>query len=371
MEARIAVLPGDGIGPEVTREAVLLLVDIADIYGHQFQIEYGQIGGIAIDATGVPLPEETVALCTSSHAVLLGAVGGPKWDHLGGQVRPEAGLLGLRKALGVYANLRPIEVWSQLVEASPLKPEVLVGTDLLIVRELTGGLYFGEPRERRQGISGLEVVDTLLYTEVEIERLVRKGFVLAEGRRGKLTSVDKANVLESSRLWRETVNRVHAEYPHVEVNHMLVDTAAMQLIQNPRQFDVVITENLFGDILSDEAAILTGSIGLLPSASLSEDGPGLYEPIHGSAPDIAGQNIANPLATFLSVALLLRHSLGLAAEAENVENSVRQVIEQGYRTRDLASETVESIGTDEMSKWVRQAIRGGVRHGEYAIKNSI
>jgi 3-isopropylmalate dehydrogenase len=337
MSKRIAVLPGDGIGPEVTAAAVRLLHAVAAWTGERFEFVHGLIGGAAIDETGQPLPAETVELCQDSDAVLLGAVGGPKWDKGAGGQRPEAGLLGIRKALGVYANLRPITVFPSLVDSSPLKRQVVEGADFVIVRELTGGLYFGQPRERRTGPNGLEVVDTLQYTEQEIERILRLGFELAKARRGRLTSVDKANVLESSRVWRETADRLAAEYPEVELRHLLVDNAAMQLIQNPRQFDVLVTENLFGDILSDEAAMITGSIGLLPSASLGSDGPGLYEPVHGSAPDIAGQNKANPLASFLSVALMLRHSLELPEVAECVEQAVSDVLAAGYRTADLWS----------------------------------
>lgn len=362
MKAKIAILPGDGIGPEVTTEAVKLLQDVAQAYGHEFEFVYGQIGGIAYDQTGSPLPEATIQACQSSQAVLLGAVGGPKWDALDGKSRPEAGLLGLRKALGVYANLRPIQVMPALIHSSPLRPEVVEGSDFIIVRELTGGLYFGQPRERRIGPMGPEVVDTLVYTEAEIERIVRKAFELAQSRKRKLTSVDKANVLESSRVWREIVHRVHLDFPEVVVNHMLVDTASMQLVLRPSQFDVIVTENLFGDILSDEAATITGSIGLLPSASLSEQGPGLYEPIHGSAPDIAGQGIANPLATFLSVEFMLRYSLQLDQEADAVQNAVRTVIDQGIRTKDLAKSGEHAVSTQEMSQKVRERITGGVAH---------
>jgi 3-isopropylmalate dehydrogenase len=356
MIKQIAVLPGDGIGPEVTREAVCLLEEIAQLFGHQFRFEYGKIGGVAIDEEGTPLPDRTVALCQQSDAVLLGAVGGPKWDKGTASQRPETGLLGLRKALGMYANLRPITVFPSLQDASTLKPEVLKGVDMVIVRELTGGLYFGTPRERRQGENGLEVVDTLLYTEAEMERILRLGFEIARNRRSKLTSVDKANVLESSRLWRELAEKLAVEYPDVQLTHVLVDNAAMQLVRNPAQFDVIVTENLFGDILSDEAAMITGSIGMLPSASMSQTGAGLYEPIHGSAPDIAGQNKANPLATFLSVALLLRHSLGLHQEAETVERAVHHVLEAGGRTGDISQPGEHVLTTQEMSERVRSAL---------------
>jgi 3-isopropylmalate dehydrogenase len=274
-------------------------------------------------------------------------------------LRPEAGLLGIRKALGLYANLRPVTVFPALTDASPLKPDVVRGVDFVIVRELTGGLYFGTPRERRTGPAGLEVVDTLLYTEAEIERILRLGFEVARGRRGRLTSVDKANVLESSRVWREIAERLAPEYPDVELNHLLVDNAAMQLVRNPGQFDVIVTENLFGDILSDEAAMIAGSIGLLPSASLGESGPGLYEPVHGSAPDIAGRGIANPLATFLSVALMLRHSLGMPAAASAVEGAVRAVLEEGWRTADLARAGDPVVSTAEMGERVRAWVKRG------------
>jgi 3-isopropylmalate dehydrogenase len=274
-------------------------------------------------------------------------------------LRPEAGLLGIRKALGLYANLRPVTVFPALTDASPLKPDVVRGVDFVIVRELTGGLYFGTPRERRTGPVGLEVVDTLLYTEAEIERILRLGFEVARGRRGRLTSVDKANVLESSRVWREIAERLAPEYPDVELNHLLVDNAAMQLVRNPGQFDVIVTENLFGDILSDEAAMIAGSIGLLPSASLGESGPGLYEPVHGSAPDIAGRGIANPLATFLSVALMLRHSLGMPAAASAVEGAVRAVLEEGWRTADLARAGDPVVSTAEMGERVRAWVKRG------------
>ncbi|RIV19529.1 3-isopropylmalate dehydrogenase [Alicyclobacillaceae bacterium I2511] len=367
MQATLTILSGDGVGPEVTAQAEKLLTTVATVFHHDFYLPTGLIGGAALEATGEPLPDATLSLCRQSEAVLLGAVGGPKWDTLPGNKRPETGLLGLRKALQVFANLRPILVWPELSGASPLKPEVLSGTDMVLVRELTGGLYFGVPRERRFEDSGLAVVDTLHYTEREMERLIRLGFTMAQGRRGQLISVDKANVLESSRLWREVVERVSIEFPGVQVQHMLVDSAAMQLVKNPRQFDVLVTENLFGDILSDEAATLTGSIGMLPSASLSENGPGLYEPIHGSAPDIAGQNLANPLGTLLSVAMLLRFSLKLMREAEAVERAVRSVVSAGYRTRDLVQPGENWIGTDKMGDKVCQYLREEEQNGEHTI----
>ncbi|WP_370875824.1 3-isopropylmalate dehydrogenase [Caldalkalibacillus uzonensis] len=354
---QIAVLPGDGIGPEVTGEAVQLLEEVGIQFGHTFHFQYADIGGCALDKTGTPLPEETLQLCRESDAILLGAVGGPKWDHGPGEKRPEAGLLGLRKELQLYANLRPVIVFPALANASSLKAEVLEGVDLMIIRELTGGLYFGQPRGRKQTDQGLAVVDTLYYTEAEIERVLRKAFEIARVRKKHLVSVDKANVLDSSRLWRETADRIGKEYPDVKLEHMLVDNAAMQLVRKPSQFDTVVTENMFGDILSDEAAMLSGSLGMLPSASLSEDGPGLYEPVHGSAPDIAGQNLANPLATFLSVAMMLKYSFHLEKEAQAVEQAIRKVLDDGYRTRDLAQEGEPALSTTEMGEKVRAYLK--------------
>jgi 3-isopropylmalate dehydrogenase len=324
MTKTIALLPGDGIGPEITAPTVELLDKLGD-----FAFEEHLFGGCSIDAHGIALTDEVEAACKQADAVLLAAVGGPKWDTTDpSKPRPEQGLLGLRKALGLYANLRPVRPVPALYDASPLKREVIEGTDLLVMRELTGGLYFG-----RRGRDGDTAYDTCIYSVAEIERIARAGF---EAARRKVTSVDKANVLESSRLWREVVMRVHAEeFPHVELEHVLVDNAAMQLISNPADFDVIVTENMFGDILSDEAAMLTGSIGLLPSASLGGDGPGLFEPVHGSAPDIAGQGIANPLAMFLSAALMLRHGFGMETEASAVESAVDRALADGLRTRDL------------------------------------
>jgi 3-isopropylmalate dehydrogenase len=332
MLADIAVLPGDGIGPEVVAEAVRVLLAIGARHGHEFKLREALLGGCAIDATGTALPAETVALCRSADAVLLGAVGGPRWDDPGAPVRPEQGLLGIRKALGLYANLRPVTIHPRLLSASPLKAELLHGVDLLVVRELTGGIYFGEKTRTPERAS-----DLCVYTADEIRRVVRKAAGFAEKRRGKLTSVDKANVLETSRLWRRiTEEVVRGEFPHLVLEHILVDACAMFLIRRPADFDVIVTENMFGDILTDEASMLAGSMGLLPSASLGEGRRGLYEPIHGSAPDIAGRGIANPYATILSVALLLRHSLGLEMEALAVENAVNQAIEDGVLTADLA-----------------------------------
>nr|3U1H_A Chain A, 3-isopropylmalate dehydrogenase [Bacillus sp. (in: firmicutes)]3U1H_B Chain B, 3-isopropylmalate dehydrogenase [Bacillus sp. (in: firmicutes)] len=355
MKKKIAVLPGDGIGPEVMEAAIEVLKAVAERFGHEFEFEYGLIGGAAIDEAGTPLPEETLDVCRGSDAILLGAVGGPKWDQNPSELRPEKGLLGIRKGLDLFANLRPVKVYDSLADASPLKKEVIEGVDLVIVRELTGGLYFGEPSERYE--EGEEAaVDTLLYTREEIERIIRKAFELALTRKKKVTSVDKANVLESSRLWREVAEEVAKEYPDVELEHMLVDNAAMQLIRNPRQFDVIVTENMFGDILSDEASMITGSLGMLPSASLSTDGLGLYEPVHGSAPDIAGKGIANPLATILSAAMMLRYSFGLEEEAKAIEKAVEKVLAEGYRTADIAKPGGKYVSTTEMTDEVKAAV---------------
>ena len=349
MKKRIAVLPGDGIGKEVSESAILVLKNIAERYGHEFEFENGLVGGCAIDECGTPLPDETIDLCKNSDAILLGAVGGPKWDHLPGDQRPEKGLLGLRKSLDLFANLRPVKVFSSLARASTLKLDVVKDVDLLIVRELTGGLYVGKPSERL-GEHGDAVVDTLHYTRDEMVRIIEKGFELARVRRGKLTSVDKANVLESSRMWREIVEESAAKYRDVQVEHRLVDDMAMQLIRNPKQFDVVVTENLFGDILSDEASMLTGSLGMLPSASLSGKGPGLFEPVHGSAPDIAGQNRANPLAMILSAAMMLKYAFRLDEEASAVEAAVEAVLNEGYRTADIAEDGLRHVSTSEMTE---------------------
>ncbi|CAG9620676.1 3-isopropylmalate dehydrogenase [Sutcliffiella rhizosphaerae] len=360
---KIAILPGDGIGPEVIKEAVLILEEVAKHFHHTFEMKYGLIGGVAVDKTGTPLPTETVELCKNSDAILLGAVGGPKWDQELSHRRPEAGLLGIRKTLNLYANLRPVTLFDALLHTSPLKSENVIGTDVLIVRELTGGIYFGTPRERKNGENGQEAIDTLRYSEKEIERILRQGFQIAQGRKKKLTSVDKANVLESSRLWREVADRLSYDYPDVKLEHMLVDNVAMQLIRNPRQFDVIVTENMFGDILSDEASMLTGSLGMLPSASLSDTGPGLYEPIHGSAPDIAGKDKANPLATILSVAMLLRHSLRLENEADSIENAVKKTLEAGYRTGDIGFDWERVLTTTQMGTMVRSYLKSPVQNG--------
>jgi 3-isopropylmalate dehydrogenase len=356
MEKRIAVLPGDGIGKEITKGAVEVLQAIGQRFGHQFNFSYGKIGGHAIDETGSPLPDETIILCKESDAVLLGAVGGPKWDRNPVHLRPEKGLLKIRKELDLYANLRPTTYYSSLADASPLKKENIENVDLLMVRELTGGIYFGQPSERRNKDGKEAVVDTLSYYKDEMIRVIKLAFELAKNRSKKVTSVDKANVLESSRMWRETAEQIAQDYPDVKLEHMLVDNAAMQLIRYPKQFDVVVTENMFGDILSDEASMLTGSLGMLPSASISTEGPYLYEPIHGSAPDIAGQNIANPLATILSVAMMLRLSFGLEEEAKTVENAVNEVLNNGYRTKDIASSGEATVSTTEMVEQVKVAI---------------
>ena len=348
MQAKIVTLPGDGIGPEVVAEGVRVLETVATKFGHHFDFEEHLIGGCAIDATGKPLSDETLEACRAANAVLLGAVGGPKWDDPRAAVRPEQGLLGLRKGLGLFANLRPVKPHPALAYASPLKPENLAGVDIIVVRELTGGLYFGKPQGRFNQDGHTRAVDTLAYSDVEIRRVVDLACRLAEPRRGRVTSVDKANVLASSRLWREIATATAARYPQVTLFHMLVDTCAMRLVAAPASFDVIVTENMFGDILTDEAAVLVGSMGLLPSASLGEGTLGVYEPIHGSAPDIAGKGIANPIGTILSVALLLRYSLGLTREADAVESAVDRVIAAGCRTADIAQPGERVLSTREM-----------------------
>ena len=352
MRARIVTLPGDGIGPEVTAEGVRVLEAVARRGGHQLEFAERLMGGCSIDRHGVALTEEVLADCKASNAVLLGAVGGPRWDDPRAAVRPEQGLLGLRKGLGVFANLRPVRVHPALVGASPLRPEKLAGVDILVIRELTGGLYFGQPKGRDRRGGHERAVDTLEYHDYEVRRVVELAFRLARARRRKVTSVDKANVLESSRLWRQEATAVGKANPEVALDHMLVDTAAMRLVTSPASFDVLVTENMFGDILTDEASVLAGSMGMLPSASLGDSGPGLYEPIHGSAPDIAGRGIANPVGTILSVALLLRHSLGLAPEAELVERAVDRAIADGCRTADLGG----SLGTRAMADEVLRRV---------------
>ncbi len=347
MKATIALLPGDGIGPEIVTQARRVLEKVAQKYGHAFEMPEFPIGGNAIDSFGNPLPDHTLEACRKAHAILLGAVGGPKWDDPSAKTRPEAGLLRIRKELGLFANLRPTKTWDELLDASPLKREIVGGTDILFVRELTGGIYFGESG-RQPHESGEQAWNTMIYSTGEIERVVRVAADAARKRRGKLTSVDKANVLEVSRLWRQVAQRVvSTEYPDLQYNVVLVDAMAMHLISRPREFDVVVTGNLFGDILTDEASMLPGSLGLLPSASIGSSGPGLFEPIHGSAPDIAGQNLANPLATILAAAMLLRQSLNLTAEAEAIEAVVGSVLKDGHRTRDIAGGG-SWIGTREM-----------------------
>jgi 3-isopropylmalate dehydrogenase len=350
MNYQIALLKGDGIGPEIVESAVSVLETIGQKYGHSFAFTDYLIGGAAIDRTGQPLPQETVDGCLRSDSVLLGAVGGPKWDSRPAELRPEKALLGIRAALGLYTNLRPAKIYPALRDASPLRPEITgKGVDLLIVRELTGGIYFGE-RGCREGKFGEEAFDTECYSVYEIERIGRAAFAAAKKRRGRVTSIDKANVLETSRLWRRTMHRLAAEYPDIAYSDLLVDNAAMQLVRDPAQFDVIVTSNMFGDILSDEASQITGSIGMLPSASLGDGTRGMYEPIHGSAPDIAGQNRANPIATVLSAAMLLRYSLGLSAEADAIEAAVGSVLDAGYRTADLLGQMPgEPLSCTEMT----------------------
>jgi 3-isopropylmalate dehydrogenase len=353
---RIAVLPGDGIGPEVTGEAVRVLQAVGKHTGVRFEFEHALVGGAAIDATGGPLPPQTLALCRASRAILFGSVGGPKWDHLPQEQRAERGLLAIRKDLDLYANLRPATCFPMLVDASPLKRSVVEGTDIMVIRELTGGLYYGEPRGVEQFADGsARGVNTMVYTSREIERVARVGFEVARKRRRRLASVDKANVLAVSTLWREVVTRVGAAYPDVVLEHVLVDNCAMALVQRPTHFDTIVTENTFGDILSDEAAILAGSMGMLASASLG-GGVGLYEPVHGTAPDIAGQGVANPIAAILSAAMLLRYSLDRVDDADRVERAVRRVLEQGHRTRDIAEPGGQTVGTREMGDLIVGAL---------------
>ncbi|MBE3577198.1 MAG: 3-isopropylmalate dehydrogenase [Limnochordales bacterium] len=357
---RILLLPGDGIGPEVIREARKVMEAAAGRFGLELQFEEGLIGGAALDATGTPLPDEVLESALAADAVLMGAVGGPRWDNLPPNLRPETGLLRIRKEMQVYANLRPVRVFPALATASSLRPEVVAGVDILILRELTGGLYFGQPKGRfaaGEEEGGERAVDTLAYSRREVERIVRMGFEFARRRRRKLTSVDKANILATSQMWRDVVNEVASEYPDVELNHLYVDNCAMQLIRNPRQFDVLVTENMFGDILSDEAAELSGSLGMLPSASLGDPGrPGLYEPVHGSAPDIAGQGKANPLAAILTAALLFRYSLHAEEAGAAVERAVERVLAAGARTADLAREGEPVLTTAEMGDRVMEAL---------------
>jgi 3-isopropylmalate dehydrogenase len=353
--AGIAVLPGDGIGPEVTAEAMRALEAVGRIFGRRFEFREEMVGGCCIDQHGVALQPESLRRAKRSDAVLFGAVGGPKWDDPSAPTRPEDGLLAIRKGLALYANLRPVRVYKPLADKSPLKAD-LSAVDFIVVRELTGGLYFGKPKRVWEAKSGLRAVDTCSYTEGEIERVLRTGFALARGRRGKLASVDKANVMATGRLWRQVATRMAAEHPDVQVEHILADTCAMRIVTRPQDFDVIVTENTFGDILTDEAAVIGGSMGMLPSASLGAGTLGLYEPIHGSAPDIAGKGLANPLAAILSSAMLLRHSLGLDSEARAIEQAVDDVLEDGLRTADLATAGAGSVGTRQMADAVIRAI---------------
>jgi 3-isopropylmalate dehydrogenase len=358
MKKKIAILPGDGIGPEIMAEALKVLDLLQSLHGLSATLEQAHVGGAGYDAHGHPLPEETLAVARSADAILLGSVGGPQWEKLERHLRPEQGLLGLRSELSLFSNLRPAILYPQLADASTLRPEVVSGLDIMIVRELTGGIYFGEPRGIRQLQNGeSQGYNTLVYSESEIERIGRSAFETARKRCGRLCSVDKANVLEVSELWRQVITRMGEEYSDVELSHMYVDNAAMQLVREPKQFDVIVTGNMFGDILSDAAAMLTGSIGMLPSASLDSNGKGMYEPIHGSAPDIAGKDVANPLATILSVAMMLRYSLNEAALAERVEAAVGKVLDKGLRTADIASEGMQTVGTAAMGDAVVAALQ--------------
>ena len=356
MEYKLAVIPGDGIGPDVVEQTLLVLDKVGEKFGHTFHYQKVLAGGCAIDATGACLPQETIDVCKASDAVLLGAVGGWKWDTLPGDQRPERALLGLRKALGLFANLRPALLFEQLADASPLKPEILAGgLDIVVVRELTGGIYFGEKGFKDTDL-GPAAYDVEQYAEEEVRRIAKVAFDMAMKRSKHVTSVDKANVLESSRLWRRVVAEVAQDYPEVTLDNLYVDNAAMQLVRNPRQFDVIVTSNIFGDILSDEASQITGSIGMLPSASLAKGNFGMYEPVHGSAPDIAGQDKANPMATILSAAMMLRYTFGLLQEADAVENAVKAVLDQGYRTPDLFAGEGTLTGTAEMGRRIAEAI---------------
>jgi 3-isopropylmalate dehydrogenase len=369
MQLKIVVLPGDGVGPEVTEQAVLVLREIASIHGHNFQFTEHDAGGVAIERWGSPLPRVTVDACLGADAVLLGAVGSPDFDHLPPDKRPEAGLLLLRRTLGGFANLRPISSFRALAGVSPLRPEIIEGSDILFVRELLGGLYFGEPRGLISKNGSSSAFNTMRYTVNEIERVARIAFAAAARRRGKVTSVDKANVLETSQLWRQTVSRVGLEYPQVDLDHLYVDAAAMHIITNPRRFDVILTENLFGDILSDEASVISGSLGMLASGTVG-GAVDLYEPVHGSAPDIAGKGIANPLGAIASAAMLLRQTAGLEDEAADIEAAISAVLDYGYRTSDIAQGTVgHLIGTAEMGQLVAEAVveLADMRHAYHAV----
>ena len=356
MDYRIAVVPGDGIGPEVVGQTLKVLDKVGEIYGHSFEYEKVLAGGCAIDAVGQCLPQETIDTCKAADAVLLGAVGGWKWDTLPGNERPEMALLGLRKELGLFANLRPAMLFEELADACPLRPEIIEGgLDIVVVRELTGGIYFGEKGTKDTDM-GPAAYDVEQYSEEEVRRIAHVAFDMAMKRDKKVTSVDKANVLESSRLWRRVVAQVAEEYPQVELSNMYVDNAAMQLVRNPKQFDVIVTGNIFGDILSDEASMITGSIGLLPSASLAKGNFGMYEPVHGSAPDIAGKDMANPMATILSAAMMLRYTFGLGEEADAVEKAVKKVLADGHRTHDIAGDGEKAIGTEEAGRLIVENI---------------
>jgi 3-isopropylmalate dehydrogenase len=361
---KITVLPGDGVGPEVIAEATKVLKAVEKRCDHSFTLYYNLVGGVAIDKTGTALPKDALETCKKCDAVLLGAVGNPKWDDPKAKVHPEDGLLALRKELGLFANLRPVKVSSSLVDSANLKPEVIKGVDFIFVRELTGGLYFARPKRQWQTLQGRWATDSMTYSEPEIERIVRVGFELAQSRHKRLTSVDKANVLESSRLWRQVAIELSSDYPDVELDHMLVDACSMRLIQNPTYFDVLVTENMFGDILTDEASMLAGSMGMLPSASLAgiprkrANIFGMYEPIHGSAPRRAGLNLANPIATILSLAMMLRYSFGLKKEAQTVEAAVESVLDEGYRTYDIMSEGKTKVGTKEMGDLIAKKVEG-------------
>lgn len=362
MDVKICLLPGDGIGPEILSQAEKVLSVVQRKFGHSVHLQECLIGGVAIDKTGLPLPEETIEICKQSDAVLLGAVGGAKWDNLDPSIRPEKGLLSIRKELELFANLRPAVIFEELRQSSYLRPEIIgKGIDVLVVRELTGGIYFGTPRGEEVKQEGRFAFNTMAYTENEIRRIAKIAFDIAQKRNKKLCSVDKANVLEVSRLWRDVVSEAKQEYPEVELTHMYVDNAAMQLVGDPKQFDVIVTSNLFGDILSDEAAIITGSIGMLPSASLGENKPGLYEPIHGSAPDIAGQDKANPMATILSLAMMFRYSLSLEKEAQSIETAVKNILAKGYRTNDLyQSEGDNQVSCSQAGDLIAKEIEDGL-----------
>lgn len=356
MRKEIAVIKGDGIGPEIVDGALLVLDRVAENFGHAFDISYVDMGGVAIDHYGVPLPEETVLVCQSSDSVLLGAVGGDKWNDVPAELRPEKGLLQLRSAMGVYSNNRPAKIWPQLASASPLRSDIVErGIDFVIVRELTGGIYFGTHTTSTE--NGVELaVDIMPYDEIEIERICRIGFEMAQKRRGQLCVVQKSNVLDTSRLWLKVANSIKGDYPDVEMSEMLVDNAAMQIVRDPSQFDVIVTENMFGDILSDEASQITGSIGMIPSSSLGETKCGLYEPIHGSAPDIAGKDIANPIGTILSVAMMLKYSFDLEVESQAIESAVSKYLDAGYRTADIFTRGMKKVGCKECSKLIASFI---------------